>query len=153
MAQFRMVKEGMEQIAQTQRLFAELAVALNTVGPVTDDPLTFNWLWTFGDLTPATFTGSTPIALDTLTTLGPFQDPAQEEIFYKFAGVLWTNTGATTETITGFQVTAAGNTLLLGVLILDDPIVVPPAEVITLDLLIGIGQSHQDSAVEDLEGA
>jgi hypothetical protein len=118
---------------------------------ITTSPLSYDWDMVNGDLTYATGGALTAQALDTLTLLGPFQDPATEEVYYKFLGTLWTNESGGSITITGVALRISAGPTLEGVLVFDDEVALADGDSLTIDVLIGLTNGSPDSSLEILE--
>jgi len=148
MARFLFVKGGITRYTAVTIFDTDKDAATNAFALVTDSPLTFDWDAVFGDLTFATFTGSTPIDLSAAGVTGPFVDEANNELFYKYTTLSWTNTGATTETITGCAMIDAAGTILAGLLVFDDEETVAPGDTLTLLIPVAFKNGTQDAFVE-----
>lgn len=145
--QFKWTKTGLKYMINSgdaQTFLGGLKVGLSNVAGVDA------WDAAIGDITPATFTGSTPKALTSGDApIGPFADDGLQQWYMKSLALSWSNTGATDETIySAYLFEDASPDVLNGILVFDDPVLVAAGATISLNILYGIGQSLLDASIE-----
>jgi len=149
---FQWVQNGLRHITITggEFLDASLAAAGNELALVTTDPFTYDYNAVTGDYTYSADAGLSPQAMSLLTLLGPFNDDSVPDHYYKLVGVIWENQEADPKTITGISFQKTAGPVLYGVVIFDDPVVLPPGGTITVDIPIGVATGNPDASIEVL---
>lgn len=141
---FLWTKVGLETILvrdwSTVMATAVLGLYSNNIG--------FDWLRAIGDLTEAAYTGYAEIATLGTVTVGPYQDPLADEIYYKLAMASMGKCTALPETEYGAFVADSGKTLVYGMLVFDTPMGVTVGATPRVNVLFPFGEGTQLSGSE-----
>jgi hypothetical protein len=110
--------------------------------------VTYDWNRVVADLTDAAYTGYVPINL-TAALSGPFQDPVNQNVFYKLPMASFGKCTALPETEYGVYLSdTATGLILFGMAVFDDPEFIAVGSTIFANVLFPIGQGNQLSGVE-----